>query len=218
MPRLQFIYHLWRIFGYNPLSVRLYLGIRVMLIPRAFFVLLNTLAKQQPNRVLDIGCGHGIVTLYLRAIGYRGEILACDIDQDRIESLQKLASLTDLGDTTFIVRDLITEGLPEKWHADVAIILDLMHHLDRTSQYTLIKKLAADNVTSLVIKDIDITPRWKYYWNHFHDSIVMKSEIVEPIGSQEMIALLEQSLYLNTEHKAMFSIFPYPHYCLYAQR
>ena len=95
-------------------------------------------------------------------------------------------------------------------------MVDILHHLDEPTQVALIAFLAK-HVKTLIIKDIDTTPRYKYLWNYFHDRYVMGNEILCFLGSARIRSELEKNGFTVESHK-ISSPFPYPHYMFVAHR
>lgn len=86
--------------------------------------------------VVDVGCGVGILPLYLREHGHLAEILGIDFDQRKIDVARKAAQHYD--GVEFIAGDA-RNPLP-KTH-DV-ILLDILHYFDSASQQTILKNAA----------------------------------------------------------------------------
>ncbi len=210
--KLTYIGKILSTFRHHSLSARAYLSVRLLLLPHGFLrVLANELKSNES--ILDVGCGYGLVTLFLSYIGHKGKIKWVDIDNTRITDLVSL----ELPDSiSFLERDLIRDGFHDLDGYDTAVMVDILHHLDELTQVKLLSFLW-NHCSKIILKDIDTTPRYKYYWNYFHDRYVMGNEILCFLWSDRIRTELEKNGFLVTEKK-IWSIFPYPHYMFIATK
>lgn len=71
--KLTYIGKILSTFRHHSLSARAYLSVRLLLLPHGFLrVLANELKSNES--ILDVGCGYGLVTLFLSYIGHKGKI------------------------------------------------------------------------------------------------------------------------------------------------
>lgn len=205
---LLFLYRLFSPYGIKPL---VYLTIRVFLIPTDFYYLLDSVVKKHTS-ILDIWCGYGIVSLYALYKWFTGAIYWLDIDVKRIWILQDIIAKNNYGNVIFEVRDFIKDWFYWLEWYQVWILVDILHHLDYETQLSLLDHVSK-NIQFLLIKDIDILPKRKYYRNYFHDRIIMQNSILCFQWSKKIINLLKNKEY-KVEKINVSSFFPYPHYLL----
>jgi SAM-dependent methyltransferase len=86
--------------------------------------------------VIDVGCGVGILPLYLREHGHDAPMTGIDFDQRKIDVARKAAQRYE--EVDFIVGDA-RETLPSDH--DV-VLLDILHYFDSVSQQTILANAA----------------------------------------------------------------------------
>lgn len=94
--------------------------------------------------LLDIGCGVGVLALYLRERGFTPAILGIDHDRRKIEIARRAAA----GDETlsFQVGDA---RLPIEFRGNI-VLLDVLHYFTDEDQATILRNVAAAGFTVLV--------------------------------------------------------------------
>ena len=110
------------------------------------------------GRVLEVGCGHGLVTNYLADSSPERQVTGVDIDPRKIAAAE--ASLRP-GDTTRFA--VVTPGDLPGGPFDAVVIVDVLYLLDGPARDALlvaaVERLAPAGV--LVVKEVADTPRWK---------------------------------------------------------
>lgn len=86
--------------------------------------------------VFDLGCGVGLLPLYLREHGHSAPIIGIDFDRRKIDVARKAAQRYD--GIEFIAGDA-RDPLPEG--RDV-VLLDILHYFDSVSQQTILANAA----------------------------------------------------------------------------
>ena len=86
--------------------------------------------------VLDLGCGVGLLPLYLRERGHIAPMLGIDFDQRKIDVARTAAQGYD--DIEFIAGDAREPLSPDR---DV-VMLDILHYFDSASQQTILANAA----------------------------------------------------------------------------
>lgn len=91
-----------------------------------------------PLPVLDIGCGMGLLTHYLRELGYEVPMTGFDYDERKIASARAMAA--GMSDVSFSVGDARVD-LPD--HNGHVVILDILQFFTPSEQDELIRAAAA---------------------------------------------------------------------------
>lgn len=90
--------------------------------------------------VLDIGCGIGLLALYLRESNVSAEITGFDYDAPKIANAQSMARQGGYAGLNFMAGDART-GLPE--FSGNVVILDILQFFTHAEQETLLRAAAA---------------------------------------------------------------------------
>ncbi len=86
--------------------------------------------------LLDLGCGAGVLALYLRECGFAGRITGVDYDGRKIATAQRVAG----DERTVFSRVDLREGLPE--HAGHVAVLDILQFFTPVEQEALLRGAA----------------------------------------------------------------------------
>jgi cyclopropane fatty-acyl-phospholipid synthase-like methyltransferase len=87
--------------------------------------------------LLDLGCGAGLLSLYLRERGFEGEIEGVDLDAGKIEAA-RAAALDD--PRTRFRAEAVTKPCEIRGHVT---LLDVLHYLGDDDQKTLLDSICA---------------------------------------------------------------------------
>ena len=111
--------------------------------------------------VLDLGCGHGLLSLYLAATGPERVISGVDVDPAKLRSAR--AAAKGFPAVSFFDAPDGWRPVPgETW--DGIVIVDMLYLLGRGPALELLTSAATALAPGgrLVVKEIDVRPRWKY--------------------------------------------------------
>ena len=147
------------------------------------------------GRVLDLGCGYGVVANYLALAEPSREVIGLDLNARRIAVAQKTVGAR--ANITFLADDVMRANLPP---CDAAILTDVLHHLTFAQQEQLTSRvrglLAPRGV--LLIQEVNMQPCWKYWISHVSDVILYASDGMPNFrSSQDWVALLERNDFQN---------------------
>jgi 2-polyprenyl-3-methyl-5-hydroxy-6-metoxy-1,4-benzoquinol methylase len=124
------------------------------------------------GRVLDFGCGHGAVTLYLALAGPDRHMTGVDVDRDKIELARRAAKSANVSaDFDAVAADHRPTG---EW--DAITIVDVLYLLGEKAALDVVD-LAASALAPggvVVIKEIDVRPRWKYWLATIQELVATK--------------------------------------------
>lgn len=176
---------------------------RVRFITGSFVQLEKLIPKK--GKVLDLGCGYGILANYLALSSPKRQIIGIDMDLKKI----KHANL-GLRNTSFSVGDATKMKLE---NLDCIILHDVLHHLE---SYGAQKKLIKDceNMLNkkgmLLIVDVDKKPLWKLALGRMTDFVLYKGQPVYYLYRESMIFLLEEHFFPNNIRIQKFYRNPFP--------
>ena len=122
---------------FRPLWLRLYVSgkLRRDGVFRAAYELLGDSAEP----TLDVGCGVGLLPLYLRMRGAKQAVIGLDLDRGKIDHARSAAVKADCSGLTFLEQDAVRD-LPE-FRGNIALF-DALHYLDAGAQKRLLSQLA----------------------------------------------------------------------------
>lgn len=168
------------------------------------------------GRVLSLGSGHGLLERYLAEINPAVEIDGVELDEERV----RLAERTAARSPRVRIRHLDVRDLGADDRYDGVLAVDVLHHVPLADHNalagSLVRLLNPGGVA--LVKDIALTPRWKYEWNRFHDRVVAGESEIFCREPEEMASVFAaQGLTLELcERVGRF--LPYPHYLLRLRR
>ena len=169
------------------------------------------------GRVLDVGCGFGLFSLYY-AITQPGLTLdGLDRNPRRIGMARAAATRLGLANVRYEVDDArhFRGGGPY----DAAYMLDIVHHIPPDSVKPLLEQLAKALPAGgrLLLKDVDSRPAWKRWFTHALDLAMDPRTPVHYWPAEELSDLLEEVGFRVHRH-LMVDFLPYPHILYIAER
>ena len=195
--------------SYDDPAIRLYSRIRFTILRQVF---LEEIGQYLPERgrVLDIGCGFGLFSLYFAALAPEREVLGVDRDARRIEFARKSAQRLGLSNVRYEVADAVDWTAQQQF--DAIYLLDLIHHLPQAEVGSFLGQLR-DQLSAggvMVLKDVEDRPRWKMLFTLLLDRLMVGREPIRYWPAAELSALLQQLGFEVARHR-MRDILPYPH-------
>jgi|CXWL01.1.fsa_nt_gi SAM-dependent methyltransferase len=168
------------------------------------------------GRVLDIGCGFGLFSLYYALAHPDVEILGVDLNARRIDLAREAAARLGVANVRYEVGDART--LVPDASLDGAYMMDIVHHIPREAVPPLLTRLhrSLKPGARLVIKDVDARPAYKRWFTWWLDKAMDPKAPVDYWHRRELEALLRELGYEVFSH-ALVDVLPYPHH-LYACR
>ena len=129
--------------------------------------------------VLDIGCGIGLLGLYLRARGFRGTYIGIDCDHSKVSEARRIAATQDPA-LTFATVDAAV--LPA--FSGTVVLLDVLHYLHCEQQQALLRAAASRIAMGavLIIRTALREPRWRYF------ATVCEEHLLYGVGWMQMPA------------------------------
>lgn len=145
---------------YDSWVIRSYVWARFVIIHVDILDLLDRLAPKS-GRILDMGCGFGLFSLFLAMRSPERTLFGVDLSGKRIEAARKAADRLRLTNVHFEQADIRDFAVSGEW--DGIFTLDLLHHVLPQSRRDFLaaarSHLRPDG--TLVIKDIATRPWWK---------------------------------------------------------
>lgn len=112
------------------------------------------------GRILDFGCGHGAVALYLALAEPEREITGVDVDADKLVHARTAAEAARV---SVAFDEVAPDYLPTgEW--DAVTIVDVVYLLGPAVLDAVIAHAARALVPGglLLLKEVDVRPRWKF--------------------------------------------------------
>jgi 2-polyprenyl-3-methyl-5-hydroxy-6-metoxy-1,4-benzoquinol methylase len=118
-------------------------------------------ATPSSGRILDFGCGHGAVSLYLAFTSSAREITGVDVDGDKLVHARAAADAAALP----IRFEQVEPGYRPTGQWDAITIVDVLYLLGEQAALEVVDASAAALAPGgvLLIKEIDVRPRWKFW-------------------------------------------------------
>ena len=195
--------------AYDDFVVRAYCWGRFWILRQRF---LDEIGQYLPERgrVLDLGCGFGLFSLYYASVCPGLEIEGLDLNPRRIAMARAAAGKLGLGNVRYEVGNVMDFRGATSF--DAAYMLDIVHHIPAETVRPLLEQVAKTLPAGrlLLIKDVDTQPAYKRWFTHALDRIMDPKSPVRYWGAEELQQLLEQVGFTVRRH-LLVDILPYPH-------
>ncbi len=201
---------------YDSRITRAYCRARFKIIHLRF---LNEIGQYFPTsgRILDIGCGFGLFSLYYAKLFPNLEIIGLDINEHRILMARNAAKKLSISNCTYEVANATSYSYHSAF--DAVYMLDIVHHIPRAAVLPLIKKLY-ENLNPncrLIIKDVNTKPAYKLCFTYLLDKMLDIRTGVNYWEQRELMNLLESTGFVVFHH-SMVDLLPYPHILYICQK
>ncbi|MFN8038478.1 MAG: class I SAM-dependent methyltransferase [Acidimicrobiales bacterium] len=115
------------------------------------------------GRVLEIGCGHGLLSLYLAASAPGRAVHGVDVDEHKIALARGAASRFAAAGGGSVSFDVVRPGVLPDGPFDAVVVADVLYLLSPEARADLLEaavgRLAPQG--RIVVKEADRVPRWK---------------------------------------------------------
>ena len=186
-----------------------------------------TIAAVVPPRgeVLEIGCGHGLLSLFLALSAPSRRVRGVDVDPAKVDAATVAARRLSPagGEVSFATVD--RGWLPDE-RVDAIVIADVLYLLEPDEQRRLLAACAGCLRPGgvLVVKEVATEPRWKFRWNQVQETLSTRllgitagGDRLHFVPTSTMAGWLggEQ---LVVESRSVDRGYPWPHHLLVARR
>ena len=195
--------------GYDSFIIRSYVWARFVIIHIDILDLMDRLVPKQ-GKILDMGCGFGLFSLFLAARSPRRTIHGVDISARRIEAARRAAGRLGLKNVEFEIADIREYAVQGDW--DGVFTLDLLHHVSPRSRLEFLQA-AKDHLNPdgvLIIKDVSTRPWRQMAFTWILDQLVTGPCRVWYQHHDDQAAELKR-LGFETEFRRLSDRLPYPH-------
>lgn len=164
----------------------------------------------EAGRILDVGCGFGLFSLYYAMSRPELEIVGIDVNPNRIRRARYVAERLGIGNVTYEVADVTTRRLEGRFEG--IYMLDIIHHVPVDSVPPLLARLYEHLKPQgrMVIKDVDTEPAYKRWFTYVLDKMMDPEGSVSYWRQDKLIGLLK-GLGFEVYYHNMVDILPYPH-------
>jgi 2-polyprenyl-6-hydroxyphenyl methylase/3-demethylubiquinone-9 3-methyltransferase len=202
--------------AYDDWIVRTYCWGRFWILRQRF---LDEIGQYLPaqGRVLDIGCGFGLFSLYYASVRPGLRIEGIDRNTRRIAMARRAARRLGLDNVRYEVGDARDFRGGERF--DAAYMLDIVHHVPEETVRPLLEQLAKALPARglLLIKDVDTRPAYKRWFTHALDRLMDPRSPVRYWSAEELAGLLGEVGFRVRRH-LMVDFLPYPHVLYVCER
>ena len=171
----------------------------------------------ETGRVLDLGCGFGLFSLYYASICPALRLEGLDRNPRRIAMARAAARTLGLNNVRYEVGDVMDFRGGETF--DAAYMLDIVHHIPEEAVRPLLEQVAKILPPGgrLLIKDVDRRPFYKRWFTHALDKIMDPGTPVRYWDADDLARLLQEVGFTVRRH-LMVDILPYPHILYVCER
>jgi len=169
------------------------------------------------GRVLDLGCGFGLFSLYYASIHPGLRLEGFDRNPRRIAMARAAALKLGLGNVRYEVGDVTDFKGNETF--DAAYMLDIIHHIPEAAVRPLLEQVRKILPAGgrLLIKDVDRRPFYKRWFTHALDKVMDPGTPVRYWEADDLARLLHDIGFTVHRH-LMVDILPYPHILYVCER
>ena len=202
--------------AYDDPLVRAYCWARFWILRQRF---LDEIGQYLPERgrVLDLGCGFGLFSLYYASVRPGLRLEGFDRNPRRIAMARAAAQKLGLGNVRYEAGDVMDFRAGEAF--DAAYMLDIIHHIPEEAVRPLLEQVAKILSAGgrLLIKDVDRRPAYKRWFTHALDKVMDPGTPVRYWDAEELTRLLDEVGFTVHRH-LMVDILPYPHILYICER
>jgi predicted unusual protein kinase regulating ubiquinone biosynthesis (AarF/ABC1/UbiB family) len=181
-------------------------------------------AVPQKGRILEVGCGHGLLSAFLALSSAGREVCGIDIDEHKVLLARGAASNLAEGEARLRFDHASPGELPSgQW--DAIVVADVLYLLDSRAKRSLlaelVERLAPDG--QLIVKETDTAPAWKDKLTRFQERLstgVLGITEGATLDFEPAAALLHELrlLGLDADLRRIDRGYPHPHVLIVGRR
>ena len=169
--------------------------------------------------LLDVGCGAGLLSFYLRESGFHPAIEGIDHDEKKVAAAQVVAQHAYSG-LTFRRADALA---PLAFSGNVTL-LDVLHYFPAAAQETLLRNAMAATAPGgvVIIRECPRESNWRYWTTYAEESLAMAFQWLKggalnfPAREQILAPFLDRGF--TSEVTPMWGSTPYNNYLFVFRR
>jgi 2-polyprenyl-3-methyl-5-hydroxy-6-metoxy-1,4-benzoquinol methylase len=170
------------------------------------------------GRLLDVGCGFGLFAAYFGQTHPNRNIVGIDPNARRVGIARRVATRLGLHNHRFIVGDVRDASLEGPF--DAVYVLDVMHHLPRAEQRSVLERLRSLLAPGgiLLVKDITTESRFGRIFTEALDRLMIGWN--EPLAYRHHREWAELLTEIGFQVRVLRvpDILPYPHVVIVATK
>jgi 2-polyprenyl-3-methyl-5-hydroxy-6-metoxy-1,4-benzoquinol methylase len=176
------------------------------------------------GRILEVGCGHGLLSAYLALTSTGRQVTGVDIDEHKIALADEARSHLEPGEATLAFRH-VDPGRFADGEWDTIVVADVLYLLSPNSKRELLRTMA-DHVADdgvVVVKEIDTRPAWKFAINRMQEFLatrvlrITQGATLDYESADDLAGTLA-ALGLTTHVESIDKGYPHPHVLIVATR
>ncbi len=195
--------------AYDSPIVRAYCLCRFLILRQRFLAEIGQYFPPE-GRILDVGCGFGLFSLYFALSNPELQIDGIDLNERRIRMGRRAAASLGLDNVAHRVGDA-RDFQPESGYATV-YMLDIVHHIPPDTVPGLLSRIHASLTGggTLLVKDVAYHPTLKRWFTFWLDKAMDPLTPVHYWRIPDLRNLLVEVGFRVVQH-AMVDFLPYPH-------
>lgn len=176
------------------------------------------------GRILDFGCGHGLLSLAAARKAPDRVVHGVDVDEAKIDAARQAAVAADVGEA--VTFEVVEHGwCPAPSSFDVVVVTDVLYLLGTEAALHVLGALAGAVRPGgrLLVKEMAAAPRWKVGVNLLQERLAIdvvgytKGAAVSPVPI-DVLADRVRAVGLSAEVRRLDRGYPHPHAIVTAHR